>query len=367
MLITCKIHGDFEIVPSKHLSRGDGCKNCGIEQRANKQRSTSEEFIERAKMKHKDENGNPIYTYEKVNYINAHTSVCITCKIHDAFYQKPHNHLNGATCLNCSNEKSSEIQRMSIEEFIEKAKEIHGDTYDYSQTIYGKNNAEHVNIMCKNHGLFYQSPSGHLAGRGCYNCRNDKLSMIKRVSLDECINRFRQIHGDKYDYTMVEYRHNHINVKIRCIKHDILFYQTPSNHYRSTGCMKCHKKGYSKKAILWLELISKMYNINIQHAENGNEYTIPNNKKRVDGYCKETNTIYEFHGDYWHGNPKIYNFDNINYVINKSFGKLYQNTIKRENIIRQLGYNLVVMWENDWDNLNKNIKKLQQNYRCIKI
>ena len=110
----------------------------------------------------------------------------------------------------------------------------------------------------------------------------------------------------------------------------------------------------------YLNFISKLNKIFIQHAENGGEYIIEGYK--MDGYCKETNTIYEFHGDFWHGNPKIYKHDEINKKNGKTFGELYQNTIKREEMIKKLGYNLIVMWEYDWNKINKSIKNIQRIY-----
>ena len=104
---------------------------------------------------------------------------------------------------------------------------------------------------------------------------------------------------------------------------------------------------HSNQCIQWLESIMKNNNIHIQHAMNGGEYKIPGTRYKADGYCAETNTIYEFHGDYWHGNPLIYESHYINQANYKSMGELYQKTIEKEEKIKELGYNLVVMWESD--------------------
>ncbi|MGZ8924458.1 MAG: DUF7487 domain-containing protein [Nitrososphaeraceae archaeon] len=105
---------------------------------------------------------------------------------------------------------------------------------------------------------------------------------------------------------------------------------------------------HSVKQIQWLNLIAEKEGFYIQHAGNIGEYKIPGTRYRADGYCLDTNTIYEFHGDYWHGNPKRYNPDRLNVVAKKSMNELYQKTIKKENKIRELGYNLIVMWESDF-------------------
>ncbi|MGI0075848.1 MAG: DUF7487 domain-containing protein [Nitrosopumilaceae archaeon] len=111
--------------------------------------------------------------------------------------------------------------------------------------------------------------------------------------------------------------------------------------------------GFSYKCIQWLESIMQEENIFIQHAQNIGEYRIPGTRFYVDGYCRETNTIYEFHGDYWHGNPKLYNENYMTFMY-VTTGELFQKTIERENLIKELGYDLVVMWENNWNKLSEN-------------
>ena len=108
--------------------------------------------------------------------------------------------------------------------------------------------------------------------------------------------------------------------------------------------------GASKVSIPWLEYMSSTHKVHIQHGGNGGELRIPNTPYRVDGYCEKTNTIYEFHGDYWHGNPNIYSPDEINKTNGKTMGELYENTIQREKILRDMGYTLVVIWESEWRN-----------------
>jgi hypothetical protein len=113
----------------------------------------------------------------------------------------------------------------------------------------------------------------------------------------------------------------------------------------------------SKLQIQWLDFTSKIHNITIQHGKNGEEFKIPNTRFKADGYCKETNTIYEFHGDYWHGNPNIYKPSEKTYF-GKTFSELYENTLKREQQIKNMIFNLITMWESDWIKLNKCVKLL---------
>ena len=105
---------------------------------------------------------------------------------------------------------------------------------------------------------------------------------------------------------------------------------------------------YSRRSIEWFNQIMREQNIEIQHQLNGGEYNIPSIGK-VDGYCKQTNTVYEFHGDFWHGNPELFSTDDIHPVINKPFGSLYKQTKDRDKKIKKLGYNLIVKWESDFN------------------
>ncbi|MGZ8924248.1 MAG: DUF7487 domain-containing protein [Nitrososphaeraceae archaeon] len=127
-----------------------------------------------------------------------------------------------------------------------------------------------------------------------------------------------------------------------------VYYGTIINYLKKAEIEIRYTHNYSYKCIQWLESIMQQEGIYIQHAMNGGEYKIPGTRYKADGYCFETNTIYEFHGDYWHGNPKVYLSDEINESIGKTMGDLYKKTIAKENKIRELGYNLVVVWEEDF-------------------
>lgn len=110
-------------------------------------------------------------------------------------------------------------------------------------------------------------------------------------------------------------------------------------------------KPYSSKAIIWIESIAQQEKINIQHEKNGGEFSIPWGKTiiKFDGYHEESKTVYEFHGDYWHGNPEYYGKDQINEYTGTTFGTLYEKTLQREEYIRSQGYKLVTIWESEFD------------------
>jgi len=141
---------------------------------------------------------------------------------------------------------------------------------------------------------------------------------------------------------MVEYKKCGTKVKIICGKHG-MFEQSPTNHLNGEGCPKCSNK-ISKPEIKWLDEL----NVKIEHR-NKTIKLKDGSVIRPDGYDISTNTIYEFYGDYWHGNPSIFNPDDINKRNKKTYGKLFEDTMKREQLIKESGYNLITIWESDYN------------------
>ena len=202
---------------------------------------------------------------------------------------------------------------------------------------------------------------------GCPDCKNNFMSFNQIIPLPQIINELIIIHNNHYEYPYIqdEYKNSYSHITIL---HKICgnIHKVSIGHHKNSlvGCQICNKKRhYSKMAINYLNFISKLYKINIIHAENEGEFKIPDTLYKADGYCKETNTIYEFHGTIYHGHPIIkYNSTDCNYL-GKNYIELYEKTLKREQNIKNLGYNLVIMWEHDWKKINKSIKIIQRKFR----
>lgn len=236
--------------------------------------------------------------------------------------------------------------KLTTNEFIEKAVATHGKTYGYDITKYS-GNKKRLRIMCYKHGEFTQTPNHHLCGHGCPKCARARQNDNVTLSTNDFITKSKDVHGDKYDYSHVTYVNTRTKVEIVCKQHGS-FFQTPNNHVsRKANCPTCTKRPYSKVSITWIESIEKKESINIQHAENGGEYTIPNTRYKVDGYCKKTNTVYEFHGDRFHGNPLVFSSDDYCHPFDNTVTArdLFEKTEKKEKLIRELGYNLITTWE----------------------
>lgn len=136
---------------------------------------TTESFIQKANIIHNNK-----YDYSLVEYINSSTKVKIICKEHGIFEQTPDSHSRKRGCPKCAAKRRAKTQSTGLHLFIEKAKSVHGDKYNYSLVEY-TNNSSKIKIVCKKHGEFKQSPYKHLKGQGCPNCKNKTTSnrMIK--------------------------------------------------------------------------------------------------------------------------------------------------------------------------------------------
>jgi len=322
--IKCKDHGIFHKKVQNHILKEQGCPQC-----TKPSKLTNEIFINRSKEIHKD-----IFDYSLVEYKTQNTKVKIKCKENHIFEQTPKNHMNGQGCPSCF--------KIDGTLFIKKAKEIHGEKYNYDKVKY-VSKAFEIIITCNEHGDFEQTPSSHLRGRGCYKCSN----LIRNTK--DFVEKASKIHNNIYDYSKVNYENAKNKITITCKIHGD-FKQSPNDHISGCGCRKCNLYGSSKIAIEWLESIMKKENIFIQHANNiGEKQVIINDKTyKFDGYCEKTNTVYEFHGSYYHGDPKFYNKNDFNVISKKTFGELYLETMNREKNITKVGYNLITVWENDY-------------------
>lgn len=155
--VICPHHGEFMMSPHDIL-RGCGCPKCsGVYS------PTTEEFIRKAVGVHGTK-----YDYSEVSYLNNRTKIRIICHKHGVFLQTPHNHLAGQGCPMCGAEKRANGNTYTNEQFIERAKSVHGGKYLYDKT--NVDDGTHVTITCPKHGDFNQSKSDHLMGCGCPKC-----------------------------------------------------------------------------------------------------------------------------------------------------------------------------------------------------
>lgn len=283
--IVCPEHGEFVQSLSNHL-QGQGCPKCGKVAISTKlsqhRRSSTEKFLKKATEIHGER-----YDYSQVNYQHSCKNVKIVCPIHGGFFQTPYTHLKGRGCRKCSDE----FKRYDNEKFIQKAKEKHGNKYNYDSVVYN-NCFTKVVITCPIHGNFLQSPANHLFGYGCPECGRKS----KTLSKDTFTKKALQIHGSKYNYDNVKYINGYTPVEIICPIHGV-FSQSPSEHLRGRGCRMCSGMESPPEIYLRNKLVNMGYTI--YHNIKDGRYPF-----KVDIYLKEKDLFIELnlfwtHGGHW--------------------------------------------------------------------
>lgn len=235
--IICQEHGEFYQSPTNHLS-GNGCPKCAYQYSHGKYRLTTfETFLTKAKEIHKYK-----YNYSKVEWKNTYTPITIICPIHGKFTQVPQNHIRlKCGCRKCGREVAkSKVNKYNTAYFIKNAKKVHGNKYNYSNSKCANAN-DKVEIICPVHGVFKQLANQHLQGHGCPKCNFDQMASDRALGKELFISKAKEIFGNKYNYSKVEYVNGQKKVCIICDLHGE-FEVTPNSHLsRKSGCPICQE------------------------------------------------------------------------------------------------------------------------------
>ena len=280
---------------------------------------STELFIKKSNKIHNNK-----YDYTKTIYKGNRYSVIVTCPTHGDFSINSANHLQGRGCKLCAFEKISKDRTKTLDEFIAQAKLVHGDKYDYSKVEYVDSYSK-VCIICPIHGEFWQTPASHLKG-GCKECSKITQSLNRTKTLDEFIAQAKLVHGDKYDYSKVEYKNNYTKVCIICDKTDKNgiqhgeFFTTPHTHLKGSQCPKC--KFYSK---LEEEVRKILKENNINYIEQKTFEGLKHiNNLKIDFYLLDYNIAIECQG--------LQHFAPINFGGNIDKEKMFETNILRDKI-----------------------------------
>lgn len=199
---------------------------------------TTQEFIDHSRAVHGDK-----YGYAFSVYQSARVKVFIYCHVHGMFEQSPHHHVNGRGCPGCYGNKKHDNCS-----FIQKAREIHGDKYDYSKVEY-KNNYSKVTINCPEHGDFEQKVTSHISGHGCAECVG-----LRKNTNESFIEKSKKVHGYRYSYSKVSYVCSQEKVTITCPEHGD-FEQIANAHLRGQGCPGCAEYGFDRTKVGFLYVL----------------------------------------------------------------------------------------------------------------
>lgn len=158
--VICKKHGVFHPLAGNFI-QGSGCPKCGREAVGAKSRRNEASYISEAVKVHGGR-----FSYGKVTRRNGVATMRVICPVHGMFEQNAQDHLNGVGCVKCSKPVRD------LESFLDMARKVHGDKYDYSATEYKKALGK-VTIICPTHGPFEQTPNCHVNdSQGCPVCAN---------------------------------------------------------------------------------------------------------------------------------------------------------------------------------------------------
>jgi len=319
----CKVHGRVEQIYRDHI-RGIGCRQCGYETAASQRRMSLKEFVNRARSIHGD-----VYDYPDTLPLR-NDPIRIVCRTHGAFYQKRSEHFAGHGCHTCGGRK-----RRTTEQYIEDARARHGDRFSYDRTVFVRTTDKLI-VTCGVHGDFLVNANAHLLGNGCMDCAG-----LRRRTTEQFVEKARDRFGDRYDYSLVEYVNSSLEVTIVCHSHGP-FEQRPIYHLvNAVGCPKC-TYSVSRPESQWLD------DLGIDQSLRQARIRLKGKSRSVDAYDPETNTVYEFWGSWWHGDPKVFPSDGIHSVAKKTYGELYRRTMDKRRLIIAAGYRLVDVWESEY-------------------
>ena len=280
--IVCKTHGVFEQTIHNHL-QGKGCKQC-YKEKGRKTRFTKEQFIDYVKNTHDDlENYDFANLPEKFDLSHYVNLISLVCKRHGEFKIRYIDFLNGDTCPYCSG-------KLKTDEQIRKELSILHPELDFSMTNFSEHDEKYrVTVRCPKHGLNSVKYYNLIYGQGgCPECGNEKMREKERITKEEFIKKASNVHGNKYDYSKVNYVNARTKVEIICPKHGSFFVMPTNFTDKKSGCPICNNSHLEDE-------MSRFLN------ENNIKY-IPQKTckwlglQKLDFYLPEYNVAIECHG-----------------------------------------------------------------------
>lgn len=255
--------------------------------------------IETFKNKAREKHGN-IYDYSRVTHPPTHKDkVEIICPTHGVFTQNVNSHLLRSGCPVCGEEKRIKQRLKPKDHYINKAIQVHGDVYDYSQLDAFPKATDRVPIICRKHGTFNQILNDHIQGHGCPTCATHARGMGTAKGLDHFVSRCKQVHGDVYDYSKFPTDPRIKQpVTIICKEHGE-FTQILDCHLAGSGCPKCAQN--SKSSSAEKELQQFLDKLQITYITNSRNIISP---KELDIYIPEHKLAIEYCGLYWHSETR---------------------------------------------------------------
>lgn len=359
--IICKIHGVFPITPRNFLSGchnqpAHGCPKCdGIKEQ---KKITQEDFLQAVREKHGDK-----WDVSNVQYVSQNQILGLSCPdCKDNFKTTTKKLMDGLGCPRC------EGRIKDLRYFVEEAKKVHGDEYDYSKCYLSHSKSGAIvlnNIRCKHHGLYSTRADVHIKMKcKCPKCNvpPDKLSPEQRR--DAYIRRAIERHGEgHFDYSQVDYHTKREKVKIRCVIHNYWFYQSLEEHTKKRsmgGCPLCSETTGEREVRLHLQKKHIDFTAQVE-IENIRPKELPRQYLRVDFYIKKYKLFIEYNGEQHYKDCTWF----------KGRGGFEMQQL-RDEVLREYcqkyNYNLLEIKYSDFDNIGRliqeKIKEIRKNKLC---
>lgn len=307
---------------------------------------TIKEYVEKATNVHKGK-----YSYRNSNYINSKSDICVTCPEHGDFWLNASSHLMGTGCSKCAG-----LYKPTTEEFIEKARKIHGDKYIYTNTEY-VNSQTPIKVICPKHGEFTITPNHLLSGVGCSDCGAESTAEKLSLGLSTFVERANKVHKGKYTYEKSVYKNNRTRLCITCPIHGD-FSVTPSHHLDGVGCPDCFESKLENEVREYF--LQNNIDFKYQHTF---EWLVNKRKLPLDFYLPQYNIAIECQG-IQHFSPVAY-FGGKERFLENQERDMIKKRLCEEHEIKLLYYSNLTKYktfldETVYHNINNLIETIKQ-------
>lgn len=360
--IICKVHGVFPITPRTFLFGSNnrtahGCFKCeGIKEQ---KKITQDVFLQTVREKHGEK-----WDLSTVQYRNKHQILGLSCPdCNESFNTTTEKLMDGLGCPRC------EGRIKDLRYYVEEAKKVHGDEYNYSECYLSHNKSGAImlnNIRCKHHGLYSTRADVHIKLKcKCPKCNVPQNRLSPEQRRDAYIRRAIERHGEgRFDYSQVDYHRKRDKVKIRCIIHDYWFYQSLEEHTKKRsmgGCPLCSETTGEREVRLHLQ--KKHIDYTAQKIiENIRPQELKLQYLRVDFYLEKYRLFIEYNGEQHYKNCGWYKNSKRNLEMQQLRDEVLREYCQKYN------YNLLEIKYSDFDNIGRliqeKIKEIRKNKLC---
>jgi hypothetical protein len=335
---SCDTCGHTWDTEPKSILRGHGCPECAKASQSSRQMLTQQQFLSRL-IDRNESSDETVDLHPGEKYLGNDIKIKFTCSRHHTWEARPNDIVaKQSGCPQCAGTVSR-----TAEQALTEIKQRWPNLTILSNHFEKLGRREQIEAQCEYGHTWNTHYERLIQGHYCPHCnQNARYDLATFTAKLSKVNKTVKPVGNYVNVTTP--------IETECLTCGHTWKPRPYNLLQGYGCPSCSRNNkFSKKALAWLAYIETTEGIEIQHARKYGEFRVPGTRYRADGYCEQTNTVYEFYGDYWHGNPLTTEPTHYNQHLSRTYGDLYKMTIERENGIRSLGFNVVSMWESEYD------------------